>query len=238
MRNRCFWCVGLTWVLIVLLGGVPCALGEDGAGDGGGVTAAKESGSGAPEVFGDSEAPEAGGAEKPKPLERIKWREGKIRLELTGQGGIPSGKEDRIADRYLSATVEYEVPVMSRGAVGLRLMPIFMYHQEHGDAVIGAGAGLAARIYQVKNEQRGFFGEAQGNMVWHHHRFNGNGCNLGFLTGLGVGYKFKKIDLHTILKFEHISNAGLDKDNAGVNSFGLGIGYSFDPFRARKKAKT
>ncbi len=156
----------------------------------------------------------------------VKIREGRWRLELTGGGGLHQGDEDHSGDGLVVAKVEYEIPVMAYGALGLRMVPTFVMPQDHGDTVWGAGVGLAARVYHVKNEQRGLYVEADSQLTGHYPKFDGNSGSFNFLSGFGAGYKFKK-GWHVIVRFDHLSNAGLAKDNSGFNAISAGIGYTF-----------
>jgi len=170
--------------------------------------------------------------------------EGKWRLELNTDFGVHQGSRDRSGDFGFNAVVEYEVPATSRTTLGLRLMPLFLYTQddtrehdflsrvfdeqrhEDGGSVYGAGLGLAGRIYQIKDEYRGWYGELAFTTLVHEDTFNGNSSNLNFMTGLGVGYQFKS-DWHVQFHYQHISNASLGNRNSGTNTLGLGIGYRF-----------
>ena len=53
-----------------------------------------------------------------------------------------------------------------------------------------------------------------------------SGSRFYFLTGIGVGYKCSQ-SWHTVLKWEHISNANLGEHNSGVDVVTLGMGYTF-----------
>jgi len=172
----------------------------------------------------------------------IQFQEGHWRAELSTSFGIHSGSQDRSGDVLVTATVEYEFPTTQRTTLGLRLLPIMFYVQDDdnpwrlrdwderlngdGSTVFGAGAGMSFRFYAKAQEYRGLYFEASGVAFGHKNQFNGNSSNFNFLTGAGVGYKFKN-NMHTILKYEHISNAGIGSQNRGVNAVGLGIGFSF-----------
>jgi len=170
----------------------------------------------------------------------IQFDEGQWRLELSGGTGVHSGSTDRSSNLLVQAAVEYEFPATPRCTLGLRLLPIFVYDQEDdletdawrdhdrykGDRVCGAGFGVTGRVYQVKEKYRGFFTEAEVLAVAHKDLIDGNSSKLNFLTGVGVGYKCKA-DWHVVFKYEHISNASLGRHNAGANSLGIGIGYTF-----------
>ena len=170
------------------------------------------------------------------------FQDGHWRTEIAVGTGIDSGR-DRDGDVLVIGSVEYEFPVTPHVALGLRLLPLVAYAQDDhndddwyeeifddwdydGDTVWGAGFGFATRIYQVAEDQRGIFLELEANALFHANEFNGNGSNINFLTGAGLGYKFKK-NFHVTARIEHISNAGLDDDNSGVNAVSLAFGYTF-----------
>ncbi len=172
------------------------------------------------------------------------FRDGHWRTEIAVGTGVDSGSTDRAGDILVVGSVEWEFPVTDHIALGLRLLPLVTYAQDNehnddwfedvfhgnddydGDTVWGAGFGFATRFYQIAKEQRGVFFEIEANALFHGNEFNGNGSNVNFLTGAGLGYKFKK-PFHVTARFEHISNAGLDDDNSGVNAATLAFGYSF-----------
>lgn len=158
----------------------------------------------------------------------LKFCEGKWRLELSGGPGINTTGSDRSGDFILKSTVEYELPLSSHGTLGLRALPLFLYEQqERGeDTVWGAGLGVGGRIYSVADEYRGWFAEANAHMLGHKHQISGNGSNINFLTGIGVGYKCKA-GWHSVLRWEHLSNANLDSDNKGANVITMGVGFTF-----------
>jgi len=173
----------------------------------------------------------------------LRLDEGMWRVELNSDFGVHQGSRDRSGDFSVNGIVEYEIPATSRATLGLRLMPLFVYNQDEekdyrvfrsvfkdegydGDTVWGGGVGVAGRIYQVKDEYRGWYGEASVTALVHSNEFVGNSSNLNFITGLGVGYQFKA-DWHVQMHYQHISNASLGSDNSGANALGLGIGYRF-----------
>lgn len=156
----------------------------------------------------------------------LQFEEGRWRLELSGAYGIDSGSESREGDITALATAEYEFPASSKATLGLRLLPLFVYAEQDDDTVAGGGLGLAARLYEHAEEHRGLFGELTLNALLHSEQLAGNDSSLNFLTSVGVGYQFQS-DWHVVLRFQHISNAGLGDDNAGANGIALGVGFSF-----------
>lgn len=173
----------------------------------------------------------------------LDFDQGKWRLELNTDFGVHQGSQDRSGDWSVNGIVEYEVPATSRITLGLRLMPLFVYEQDNnrdnnrfrgifddnrddGNTVFGGGIGLGTRIYQVKDEYRGWFGEASVTALLHDNEFAANSSNLNFVSTFGVGYQFKS-DWHLQVHYQHISNASLGSRNSGANTLGLGIGYRF-----------
>ncbi len=158
----------------------------------------------------------------------IQWRQGFWRLEISGGPGLDNGKNNRSDDLLLKGTLEYEIPATPHFSLGLRAIPSFLYEQDgqKEDTVWGIGAGLGGRLYTKAGEYRGLFAEANAHVLGHKNRFGGNGSNVNFLTGLGIGYKCAG-GWHTVVKWEHISNANLSDDNSGVNAITLGFGYTF-----------
>ena len=159
-------------------------------------------------------------------LAGVKFGEGRWRLEFSGAPGIHSGTTDRQGNILATGSLEYEFPATSRTTLGLRLLPLFLYEQDDADTVAGAGFGLSGRLYQHAEEYRGWFGELEVSALGHDGKIEGNSANLNFLTGVGVGYKFKS-NWHAAIRYEHISNAGLAENNAGANSVGLAVGFTF-----------
>jgi hypothetical protein len=169
--------------------------------------------------------------------------EGLWRVELNNDFGVHQGSRDRSGDYSVNAVVEYEIPATPRATLGLRMLPLFVYDQNGGDdyrsfrrifqeegegggTVWGGGFGIGGRVYQVKDEYRGWYGEATVSTLFHAEKFNGNSSNLNFVTGLGVGYQFKS-DWHVQVHYQHISNGSLGDENSGANALGFGIGYRF-----------
>jgi hypothetical protein len=42
----------------------------------------------------------------------------------------------------------------------------------------------------------------------------------------GIGWRFAS-DWHAAVKYQHISNAGIERPNDGVNGFALTVGFTF-----------
>ncbi len=167
-----------------------------------------------------------GGAPAARAGEKLKA--GHWRVELSNTTGYAKNSYDRRGDVFSTLIVEYEFPLSQRFSFSFRALPIFVYAQgSSGDASFhGAGLGVATRAYQKKDEHRGFFVELEGGLIAHKNKLRGNTGVANFVTGAGLGYKFKS-RWHAVVKLEHISNAGFARRNAGANLLGLGIGYSF-----------
>lgn len=173
----------------------------------------------------------------------LEFSEGRWRLELSGGPALEEGGRDREGDYFVSGTVDYEIPATPHTTLSLRGMPLFVYEQDevsydsikellrkhespHEDTVIGAGFGLAGRVYQKADVYEGFFAEMEVLALGHAGKIEGDDSNIDFLTGVGVGYQFNS-HWEALVRFEHISNAGLAAPNSGVNALRLGVGYRF-----------
>lgn len=158
----------------------------------------------------------------------LDWRNGKVRLELQGMAALRSGRRSRSGDIGFHFAVEYEMPATPRLTFSARAIPFFYYDQDDSgeDTVTGAGLGVGIRVYQVREEYRGFFWELNTNLIGQSGEFEGNSGDYNFLLATGGGYKFKG-PWHVSAKFQHISNAGLASHNSGINTITFGLGYSF-----------
>jgi hypothetical protein len=163
-----------------------------------------------------------------------KWRfrDGRWRVELQGVPALDNGKADREGDWYTSANVEYEWPMLHRWTMGLRGYPLFLFYERNdtnGDNqwIYGIGAGLMLRAYQDAETRTGWFLELGASALGLTDKFEDNGSNLVFLTQAGVGYKAPTAPWHSTLSVQHISNAHISSDNAGVNGVSVGLGYTF-----------
>jgi len=145
--------------------------------------------------------------------------DGRWRLELSGIRTIECCDEAW----YGTASAEYELPAYPHGKLGLRMYPAFIYGSE---PILGAGLGVATRVYQRGDTYDGLFGEVGVSALWHSHHFEDNSCRVNFLSEAGVGYKFPD-GWHVTLKIEHISNGGLGEHNGGLNGLGIAAGYTF-----------
>lgn len=155
------------------------------------------------------------------------FHDGRWRIEVSGAVGYDSGRHDREGDSVFTGNVEYEWPVYARCTLGLRAYPLFMYDQNHDDPTVwGGGVGVVGRIYQNKEERRGLFVEAGVAAMGQDEHIQGNSSSINFLSEGGVGYQFKN-NWHVTLEVQHISNAHLTSENAGANSVGLAVGFSF-----------
>jgi hypothetical protein len=153
------------------------------------------------------------------------------RVEIGAVAGGFSGESNRDGDFYFAGSIEYGWPVFSRAVLGLKAYPLFLYHEEEGEdggseEILGAGAGLFARLYARKDETAGIYAEASIAPIYHSDYLEDNSSRMNFLNSIGVGYEFDN-DWHVSLKWEHMSNANLGSDNAGMNGLSLGAGFSF-----------
>ena len=158
----------------------------------------------------------------------VNWADGQWRVE----GGVVAAFDDAGADRsndvYAKLSFEYEASTDYRVTMGVRLYPMFLYLQdEPRETIYGAGGGLVFRLYQREQTRDGFYVEAGSSLLVHANRFEGNGSNVNFLSEAGIGYKVPHRPMHVALKVEHISNAGLKSDNAGVNGVSLSLRLTF-----------
>lgn len=153
--------------------------------------------------------------------------DGRWRVEAGASTGFHSGRRSRTGDMLVTGNVEYEWPVYARCTLGLRAYPLFLYHQnDPNDTLWGGGVGGVGRYYQRAGERNGWFGEAGAGIIWHTNHIDGNSATMDFLLEGGVGYQFKN-NWHVTLQASHISNAGLSDNNAGANSLGLAVGFTF-----------
>ena len=153
------------------------------------------------------------------------------RAEISVTPGTFSGKTGRNGDFYFTGSVEYDWVMRERLILGLRAYPLFWYHEHdegngESENIEGGGIALTLRYYIKKNRFTGWYGEASSGPVVLSDYFEDNSSRVNFLNTLGIGYQFKN-DWHITATWQHISNAGLGADNAGVNGFGMAIGYRF-----------
>lgn len=155
------------------------------------------------------------------------FNDGRWRNEVGVSTGFHSGRRSRTGDMLVKGNVEYEWPVFARCSLGLRAYPLFLYHQnDPNDTLWGGGIGTVGRVYQNAGERSGWFGEAGAGVIWHTNHIEGNSATMDFLLETGVGYQFKN-NWHVTLQASHLSNAGLSDDNAGANSLGVAVGFTF-----------
>ncbi|MCC6696793.1 MAG: acyloxyacyl hydrolase [Candidatus Hydrogenedentes bacterium] len=153
--------------------------------------------------------------------------EGRWRTEVGAATGFHSGRRDRTGDIVVKGSLEYEWPIFARATLGLRTYPLFLYMQDDPeDTLAGGGLGIASRVYQNKDTRDGVFVEGGASVLFHSNHIEGNDATMDFLLEGGLGYQFKS-NWHVTLQVQHISNGGLSEDNAGANSVGLAVGYTF-----------
>lgn len=166
-------------------------------------------------------------AEADNPITRG-FAEGRWRVEFGAATGYHSGRRDRSGDIVVKGSVEYEWPVFARGTLGLRTYPLFTYIQdEPSDTLWGGGIGVAMRVYQNADSLDGFYVEGGAGLILHSNHIEGNSATADFLIEGGVGYQFPQTNWHIALQVQHLSNGGLAENNAGANSVGLAVGYTF-----------
>lgn len=155
------------------------------------------------------------------------FSEGRWRTEMGVSTGFHSGRRDRSGDVVVKGSIEYEWPVFERCALGLRAYPLFLYKQnDPSETLWGGGVGAVGRVYQVAGERRGWYGEGGAAVLGHTNHIEGNSGSINFMLEAGVGYHFRN-DWHVALQVMHISNGGTSDDNAGANSVGLAVGFTF-----------
>ncbi len=177
-------------------------------------------------------------------LKDIQWEDGRYRLELQGWTATRSGRRGRTGDYGTAGTIEREFVFGSKTSIGLRAIPLFFVREddhdtfedfdgdglyEHrlyeGNDIVGAGVGIAIHHY-FRDIQDGWYFEFYESFFAQSEKFQGNSGNFNFMSEIGIGYEFEN-DWHIAAKWRHMSNAGIADKNAGINSVGIGIGFSF-----------
>ncbi|MBN1436645.1 MAG: acyloxyacyl hydrolase [Sedimentisphaerales bacterium] len=159
--------------------------------------------------------------------------DGYWRFEYGGGGSLSTDNQysDRRGDWCMIGSAVYEWPIHDHITMAIQSQPLLLYHQQRDanqntESLYGFGLGLNFRLYQIAQEQRGLFGEIGSSFIWTSDHFRNNASRWNFLSGGGVGYKF---DEHWEIgaRFQHISNAGFESPNSGVNLVAMWVGYSF-----------
>ncbi|MBN4046714.1 acyloxyacyl hydrolase [bacterium AH-315-P07] len=177
-------------------------------------------------------------------IKEAKWKDGRTRLELQGWASTRSGRRSRTGDLGFAGTIEREFIVGSKTTVGLRAIPLFyMEERDHdyfddfdgdgiyehatikGNSVYAVGVGVSIRHY-FRDLQDGFFFEFYESFFAQSDNFQGNTGSFNFMSELGLGYEFDN-NIHVAVKWRHMSNGGIADKNAGINSVGIGVGFSF-----------
>lgn len=155
------------------------------------------------------------------------FEDGRWKIEVAGYGTVSASDRSHRDEFYGTLALEYEVPMFQRATMGLRAMPLFLY-DEGGDAglIYGVGGGLAFRYYLRGETRSGPFAEVGSTLMWHHKEFTDSDGRLDFLSFAGLGYRWDA-GVQVSLRYEHISNGGLFKENVNINAVGLAIGYTF-----------
>lgn len=107
-----------------------------------------------------------------------------------------------------------------------------------GSTMEGSATGMASvgglALYYLDGLSGSLFRpyvEAGVGVIYTAHKVDGQGSRLNFNPQIGIGVEFPGLDqlpLWASLRLHHLSNAGLHKDNRGVNSLVLMIGAYFD----------
>ena len=156
------------------------------------------------------------------------WKEGRVRLELSGFAGTDSASEPRSGDISFMGSIEFEGPLTKHLTIGPRLIPLFYYNPDIPDEsdIYGLALGPSMRFYTKRNEYRGFFGEAGAAALATTEKFKQNSATVNYIVEFGAGYAFKS-GWHVSLKFRHFSNLFLASKNSGGDAVGVGFGYRF-----------
>lgn len=157
----------------------------------------------------------------------IRLDDGRWKLEIAGYHTVAASDATHRGENYGTVTLEFETPIFQRMTVGLRATPLFLY-DEGGDAgtIYGAGAGLAFRYYLRGEGRSGPYAEAGSTLLWHNKEFTNSEGHLDFASMAGVGYRWES-GVQVAVRYEHISNGGLFKDNVNINAIGVAVAYTF-----------
>ena len=157
----------------------------------------------------------------------LRFEDGRWKLEVAGYHTVSASDSTHRGENYGTLTLEYEVPMFQRMTMGLRATPLFIY-DEGGSAgkIYGAGGGLAFRYYLNGQTRSGLYGEAGSMLFWHNKEFTGSDGRLDFASMAGIGYRWEA-GVQVSVRYEHISNGGLFKDNVNINAIGVAVAYTF-----------
>jgi hypothetical protein len=159
------------------------------------------------------------------------FSKGRCRAEITSTTGtIANQWPDHEKDYFVLGSVEYEWPIHSNITCSLRGTPAFVYGRHRdGDYdstnIYGAALGPAFRLYQNK-DLTGFFVEAGSSVLWQSDYLPGNSSKLNFISDAGIGCQFRN-HVFISVKYFHISNAGLEDLNSGIDALGASLAYAF-----------
>jgi hypothetical protein len=140
--------------------------------------------------------------------------------------GVECGMTDRTSDCAVVGSVERERRVLARGAVGAALIPLFTYEDSAPERRLGAGAGVAARVYARRGARGCAFGEVGLAAVWMERRLIDDDSFLDFQSHVAVGFAASN-GSHFAVRIQHLSNASLRQPNAGANLLGVAVGFTF-----------
>jgi hypothetical protein len=159
--------------------------------------------------------------------EGLRFQDGRWKLEIAGYHTVSASDGTHRNENYGTVTLEYEAPMFQRMTLALRATPLFLY-DEGGSAgtIYGAGGGLAFRYYLNGQTRSGLFGEVGSMLLWHNKEFTNSDGHLDFASMAGIGYRWEA-GVQVSLRYEHISNGGLFKDNVNINASGVAVAYTF-----------
>ncbi|MDA8173912.1 MAG: acyloxyacyl hydrolase [Nitrospiraceae bacterium] len=110
----------------------------------------------------------------------------------------------------------------------IRVEPTLEYIQASGQALFDGGASLVARMKAPMGSATPFFDVGAGGNVVSRSQFVGRQLGGNFLFDLvfGAGVELKN-GLAVSYRFRHMSNGGLFKENEGLDSSYIMVGYKF-----------
>jgi hypothetical protein len=128
-------------------------------------------------------------------------------------------------------TFEYEWPIADKSTMSITSYPLLLYYldeNEKGDSdyIYAGGVGIAGRQYQNLYMSKGWYGQVGVVPIVHYKEFKNNGSRFNFVFCCGAGYEFDN-GMTLSAKYFHISNGNTDKENLGLDMFGLSVGWRF-----------
>lgn len=150
---------------------------------------------------------------------------GRVRLELWG-GDTFTGRGEWLHDAYVAHAVEFEWMLWPHVSMGLRAIPVLVYLDD--PPIVGSALGFTNRLYW-NGAGTGFYVGPQIALLAHYGRFDGNSAFLNLMSSLELGYRWTALPLRLGVKLEHVSNAGLARENRGWNGLALLLGWAAWP---------